>query len=53
MSEKSTLHLGDCLCGVLGLKIVQFFSVESRHPWPIWWMIVVAFFVLILWMRED
>lgn len=53
MSRKSSFHLGDCLCGVLGLKLIQLFSVEALQPWSIWSMILVAVVIAFLWVRED
>jgi len=53
MSRKSSFHLGDCLCGVFILKIIQLFSSKSLEPWPIWVMALWGIVILTLWAREN
>jgi len=51
--SKSSFHCGDWLYGILGLKVIQLFSVEAREPGSIWCMVILGFVVLAFWMYED
>lgn len=50
--NKSSFHLGDCLYGILGLKILQLFWSETFQPLSIWDMLLMAAVIIILWARQ-
>lgn len=52
MSSTPDFLWSSCLCGVLGLKIIQLFSTEAREPWALWWVVLIIAMV-ILWVHED
>lgn len=51
--SKTSFHWGDCLCGILGLKVIQLFWSEALRPLSIWDTLLMATVIIYLWVREQ